>query len=270
MQMKFKLASCIWKMMCLTIVLFFFCISVHAQKVLIHSHNDYHQAVPFYRAFVCGAYSIEADIFCTEKENELLVAHDAKELPTAPTIDDLYLNPIVGIFKRNQGKPWKNSDGHFQLLVDLKTQTVPTLDILASKLKAYPEVFDPEVNPNAVRVVISGNMPAPADFHKYPSFIFFDGRFNQTYTQDELKRVLLFSEPFSAYSKWNGKGEMIDSEKKVLESLIQKAHALGKPIRFWGTPDNSTSWDVLHTMGVDFINSDNPEACANYFSEKFL
>ena len=245
---------------------FIFCSSLKSQQELIHSHNDYHQAVPFYRAFVSGAYSIEADIYCTDKENELLVAHDRIELLTAPTLDDLYLNPIIGLYKRNQGKAWKNSDDYFQLLVDLKTPTTPTLDILASKLKAYPEVFDPAVNRHAVRVVITGNMPAPADFHKYPAFIYFDGRLNLTYSQEELKRVPLFSEPFSSYSKWKGEGEIIEAEKKVLESLIQKAHSMGKPIRFWGAPDNITAWTVLCTMGVDFVNTDQPEECANYFS----
>ena len=248
------------------IVLFIFFANAHSQQVLIHSHNDYHQAVPFYRAFVSGVYSIEADIYCTDNENELLVAHDRIELPTAPTLDDLYLNPIIGLYRRNQGKAWKNSDDYFQLLVDLKTPTTPTLDILVSKLKTYPEVFDPAVNRHAVRVVITGNMPAPADFHKYPAFIYFDGRLNLTYTQEELKRVPLFSEPFGSYSKWKGQGEMIEDEKKVVESLIQKAHSMGKPIRFWGTPDNSKAWTVLHAMGVDFVNTDKPEECANYFS----
>ena len=248
-------------------VFFFVCICAQSQQTLIHSHNDYQQPVPFYQAHACGANSIEADIFSSGTENELLVAHHATEFSSSRTFDNLYLKPVVEVFKRNQGKAWAASDNHLQLLIDLKTPVVPTLDILVSKLNAYPEVFDPAVNPDAVRVVISGNRPDPADFSKYPSYIYFDGRINQTYTQEELSRVPLFSEPFSDCSKWDGEGAIIDSEKKMLEALIQKAHSLGKPIRFWGAPDTITAWKVLSAMGVDFINTDQPEACTNFFRE---
>jgi alkaline phosphatase len=233
---------------------------------LIHSHNDYQQHVPFYQAYACNVYSIEVDVFDSGAD-ELLVAHEVSELSTARTFDDLYLEPIVGLFRRNRGKAWKESDGTFQLLIDLKTPVVPVLDILASKLNAYPEVFDPAINAHAVRVVISGNRPALSEFSKYPSYIFFDGDIEQTYTPDELRRVALFSEPFGKYSKWNGKGYIIDSEKKLLEEAIQKAHSMGKPIRFWGTPDGITAWNVFYTMGVDYINTDKPEACANFFAD---
>jgi alkaline phosphatase len=242
---------------------FFFCHYVQSQQVLIHSHNDYQQPAPFYQAYACKVYSIEVDIFHSGAD-ELLVAHEVSELSTAKPFDDLYMEPIVELFKQNKGKAWKDSDGTFQLLIDLKTSVVPTLDILVSKLNAYPDVFNPAVNAHAVRIVISGNRPELSAFSKYPSYIFFDGDIKQTYTPDELRRVALFSEPFDKYSKWNGKGYIIDSEKKNLEEAIQKAHSMGKPIRFWGAPDNITAWNVFYTMGVDYINTDKPEACATF------
>src|SRR5690606_34484904 len=45
---------------------------------------------------------------------------------------------------------------------------------------------------------------------------------------------------------------------------IHKAHSFGKPFRFWATPDSKTSWKALTDMGVDFINTDMPFACASY------
>ena len=97
-------------------------ISINAQqRILIHSHNDYEQRVPFYQAYAQQVASIEADIYTTGKANELKVAHDLKDVANAPTIDEAYITPLVNLFKQNGGRPWKNSDKTLILLVDLKT-----------------------------------------------------------------------------------------------------------------------------------------------------
>ncbi|MDR1501680.1 MAG: alkaline phosphatase [Prevotella sp.] len=234
------------------------------QQILIHAHNDYEQRVPFYQAYAQQVASIEADIYATNGKDELLVAHDKEDLGTAPTLDESYIKPIVALYKRNNGKAWKNSDKTFILLIDLKTPANPTLDILVKKLKTYPEVFDPSVNPYAVRVVISGDRPAPVDFTKYPSFISFDGN-GLDYTPGQLKHIAMISLPFKDYSQWNGKGTMIRDEYNKVIKAIEAVHALNKPIRFWGTPDGITAWNTFHNIGVDYINTDRVEACTDYF-----
>lgn len=235
------------------------------QSVLIHSHNDYEQQVPFYQAYSQQVYSIEADVFAVEKPDALLVAHEPDELNEAQTLDELYIQPIVSLFKKNQGRAWKKSTDIMQLMVDLKTPENPTLNRLVALLGRYPEVFDPAVNPYAVRVLVTGNTPKPADFAKYPTFIFFDGRPNIFYTPEELKRVGLISDSFRSYSVWNGKGGIVTPEKKKLTAVIEKVHAMGKPVRFWGTPDGMTAWNTFYTMGVDIINTDRVEACSAFF-----
>jgi hypothetical protein len=46
-------------------------ISINAQqRILIHSHNDYEQRVPFYQAYAQQVASIEADIYTTAKAND--------------------------------------------------------------------------------------------------------------------------------------------------------------------------------------------------------
>ena len=221
--------------------------SLFAQsRIYIHSHNDYCQRVPFYQAYSQQVYSIEADIYTNADETGLLVAHDRDELPTALTIDELYINPIVTQFKRNQGKPWADNEHTLQLMIDLKTAEHPTLDILIKKLQQYPEVFDPSVNPKAVKVLITGNTPKPEDFKNYPEFIFFDGRPQYDYTPEQLERIGLVSDSFDKYSKWNGKGAMVAPEKEKLNQVILKVHNWGKPVRFWGTPDGVTAWNTFH------------------------
>ena len=236
------------------------------QEILIHSHNDYEQRVPFYQAYAQQVASIEADIFAGSKRGELLVAHNKEDLATAPNINEAYINPLVQLFKQNNGRAWKNSDKTLILLIDLKTSANPTLDWLVAKLKVYPQVFDPAVNPYAVRIVISGNRPDSKDFDKYPSFISFDGD-RTDYTPEELKRIAMISLSFRNYSNWNGKGTFVKDEYNKVTKVINDVHALGKPIRFWGTPDGVTAWNTFHNIGVDYINTDRPELCADYFHQ---
>lgn len=239
---------------------------LRAQYVQIHSHNDYRQRVPFYQAYAQQLSSIEADVFATDKEGELLVAHDREELDSAISLDEAYLQPLVNLYKQNEGKAWKGSDKLLTLLVDLKTPADPALDYLVAKLQTYPEVFDPTVNPFAVRVVISGNRPNPNNFHIYPTVVSFDGD-RLDYTPAQLERISMISLNLRDYTGWNGKGKIIADEQEKVEQIIASVHALGKPIRFWGTPDGVTAWNTFYTLGVDYINTDAPEACAAFFSD---
>ncbi|MDR2919966.1 MAG: phosphatidylinositol-specific phospholipase C/glycerophosphodiester phosphodiesterase family protein [Tannerella sp.] len=246
--------------------LFAFNSLISAQQIKIHSHNDYRQRMPFYQAYAQQLVSIEADIFATEKDNELLVAHDKQELSEAPTIDETYLQPLVHLYIQNKGRVWKNSEQLLILLVDLKTPVVPTLNHLINKLQQYPEVFDPTVNPYAVRVVISGNRPDPEEFTSYPPLISFDGS-ETSYTSSQLERISMISLNLQNYSSWNGVGTIKPDELEKLKATIDAVHALNKPIRFWGTPDGATAWSTFYSMGVDYINTDQPEACAAFFRD---
>lgn len=234
-------------------------------RVLIHSHNDYKQRVPFYQAYAQQLYSIEADVFL--KEGKLLVGHNRENLDVNGNLEDLYINPIVKLFKQNGGHAWKNSDKKLQFVVELKSDTKPTLNKLISKLEKYPKIFDPQENPDAVKVVITGKVPAPEDFEEYPDFIFFDGLIDEKYSSRQLDRVAMFSMPLSDYADWNGKGTFISKQKKRVQEVIKKVHELGKPIRFWGTPDEITAWNTFYRMGVDIINTDEIEKCSNFFDD---
>lgn len=248
-------------------IFFFFCLQfVHAQEASLHSHNDYRQRVPFYQAYAQGFASIEADIYATDQPGELLVAHDTHELSEAPTLDESYIEPLVKLFRQNKGKAWKDSDKTLVLLIDLKTPVNPTLDRLIKKLQQYPEVFDPSVNPLAVRVVISGNRPDPDHFGDYPLTIAFDGS-KTDYTPKQLERIHMISLNLREYTRWNGKGIMVDEESQKVKEAIAAVHALNKPIRFWGTPDGVTAWNTFYTLGVDYINTDAPEASAAFFRD---
>lgn len=149
--------------------------SVSAQYTTLnaHSHNDYENEIPFRLAYDNHFGSIEADIWAID--GELYVAHNRIDIQPGRTLESLYIEPVVKLFRNNGGKAWKDNTSTFQLLIDIKTPVETTVPLLVEKLNPYRDVFDPEVNHNAVRIVLSGNRHEPADFGNYPSCIFYDG-----------------------------------------------------------------------------------------------
>ncbi len=241
--------------------------SVMAQyPVKIHSHNDYTRTMPFYEAYSQKIYSIEVDMFY--RNGQFYVSHDKVEIDKQKTFDALYLNPLLFLFNVNKGRAWADADRPLQLVIDIKSRNTDAfMNALVDIFKLYPEVFNPERNPNAVRIVITGNRPSADKFSRYPSYISFDGDLNEKYTKEELKHIAMFSLDFKSLSHWNGKGSMVKKDKKKVLSAINEAHAQGKPIRFWGAPDGITAWTAFYWMGIDYINTDHVEQCAEFFSD---
>lgn len=239
--------------------------TVAQRPMLIHSHNDYARRVPFYQAYAQQVYSIEVDLFL--HNGELLVGHDLQDLRADMTFEKLYVEPIVTLFARNGGCAWDRSDEHLQLMIELKSETDPTLQAVVGVLNRYPEVFDTAVNPDAVRIAITGRVPAPADFGKYPAYVLFDGAWDVDYSPEQLARIALISGNFRSLSQWNGKGSIIPSELEAIDRVVDHAHAQGKPIRFWGAPEGITVYYTFYDMGIDYINTDRPEVCAEFFSD---
>src|SRR5690606_31589076 len=110
----------------------------------------------------------------------------------------------------------------FVLLIDLKTPAATTLQQVVKLIAKHRDVFDETLNPYAVSVVISGDMPDPRDFAAFPSFISFDGRLGIDYTADQLKRIAFVSAPFSNYSHWNGKDRLTDKDSLQVGDAIDK------------------------------------------------
>ncbi len=249
----------------LLLAILFFCAFIVAKAQYTtrnaHSHNDYEQKTPFYLAYNAQFGSIEADIWAVE--GELYVAHNRSKIEAAKTLDQLYIQPIVALFKKNGGKTSVDPSYTFQLLIDLKTEVEPTLTLLTEKLKNYPDVFDPTVNKNAVRITITGNRPDPSKFKDYPNFIFFDGNVTKRYDAEQLKRIGIYSENLAVFTSWKGTEAIPEKEKIRLKQIIDSVHGINKEIRFWNAPDTSDAWKVLMNLKVDYINTDHiPELSA--------
>lgn len=219
-----------------------------------HSHNDYEQPIPFLDAYYQQFGSIEADVFYQANPEELWVAHTKEELATKKrSLDSLYLQPLAKMIRSNKGFVYADQHRRLQLMIDLKTAAEPTLTLLIKKLQQYPEI----INCSVLRIVISGNRPAAAQYKSFPPFIWFDGNIGDNYSEDAMSRIVMMSAPLQQFTRWNGKGRIPGKEMEPLEQAIANVHAQGKTVRFWGAADNINTWYTMMRLKVDYINTDH-------------
>ena len=216
-----------------------------------HSHNDYEQKIPFYTAYNARFGSIEADIFL--QNGELIVAHSKEELPLHRTLDSLYLQPLLRFVKQNNGFAYPDTMRRLQMMIDIKTEAVPTLQKLVQILQQYPEL----ISTPSINWTISGKRPSPDSFNSYPSFIWFDGNIDDSYSEAALSRIAMMSGDLADYTHWNGKSNLPQKEEAIITALVNKAHLMHKPVRFWGAPDVVNAWYQLMHLKVDYLNTDH-------------
>lgn len=228
-----------------------------------HSHNDYEQLFPLTTAYNEKFGSIEADIFW--RNGELLVAHSEKELAAKHrTLEDLYLKPLQAYIEKNKGYIYADTARQLQLMIDLKTNGDTTLGTLVELLKKYPTL----TNCTKLKIAISGNRPDVSTWASYPAFIWFDGELQKEYPAEALARIVMLSTDFKSFTKWNGKDPLPAAQFDTLKLVVQRAHALRKPVRFWGAPDTKFAWRVMTMVRVDYINTDKIKALAEYIKNE--
>ena len=229
-------------------------------QTLIHAHNDYQKPEPLTNALRNKVFSVEADIYLSR--NRLLVAHDKNKLATARTLDSLYLQPIIELFRQHKGRISEDSNYAPTLMIDIKENGEAVIAELVKLLALHRSVFDHSVNTKAVQVVISGDRGAISTWSSYPSYIFFDGRPNEVYDSSTLQRVAFISD------SWVGYTLPPADDYERLKQAIDKVHHLRKLIRLWASPDNPESWKLQQQLGIDIINTDKVAECRDYFLKR--
>ncbi len=239
------------------------CLPIHADGwnpapvPVIHSHNDYLQDKPLSGALAAGAGSIEVDVFLTD--GELLVAHMPWELLKRRTLERLYVQPLRDHVKKTGEVP------ELQLLVDVKSKDADAaVTALEKVFGKHPEIFSND----GVRVVISGNRPARKDFGKYADFIWFDGRGPAEAAGPGGERVAIVSQSLSKFTRWRGKGEIDEKERKAIVDFVAKCHKRDRPVRFWNSGDNLAMYEFICSVGADFINTDKPDAVRAFLMQR--
>ena len=239
------------KTLTITLVALFITSTFFGQKkdtFKIHSHNDYLRETPFWEAYANKVASIEIDVIL--QNDTLFVAHEVETIHKRKTIGSLYLKPLTLAFSIDV-----KDRRDIQLLIDFKNTPYASLDKLIQVLQEYQHLLKTPQK-RGITIVISGSRPAVKDYVNYPNYITFDYQKLENIPEAAWEKVGLISLSFSAISQWNGKGRLLEKDLNKVKYIVSKAHAYGKPFRFWGTPDSKTAWKVFTDLGVDYINTD--------------
>ena len=220
-----------------------------------HAHNDYAHERPLLDALSHGFCSVEADVFAID--GELRIGHYLSETMPGRTLQKLYLNPLREQIQKNGGRVYK-AGPRFTLLIDFKTEGEPTYQLLKEVLVDYRDLLVAK-NKNelaAVSIVISGNRPFKLIEADKDRLCGIDGRLSDLDSKMSSSLMPLISDNWQTHFKWRGEGEIPANDKAKLLDAVKKAHAAGRRLRFWATPENERLWKVLAVAGVDHINTD--------------
>lgn len=227
-------------------------------SVYIHSHNDYRQDLPLLKALEAKSSSVEADVFF--RDGEFFVAHEESEIVADRTLKSLYLEPLKSIIVKNGGRVY--SDGSdLLLMIDLKQSYKDVLRHLEKEILSYEGSLD------GVKIVLTGRIPLPSDYDKFNDIFYFDITPETVFTDSQCDRVAMLSMPFYQISKWDGVSAISDTDYRAIKEIVGFVHGLGKPVRFWGCPDNPKAWALLIDIGVDYINTDTPGLLREYIDK---
>ena len=225
-----------------------------------HSHNDYEQARPFHLAYENGFASYEADVFLVD--GDLKVAHDKEDIKPDRTLRSLYLDPMSAAAKANKG--WLFKPGQqVVLMVDIKAAGAEAWKVLRTQALQYPSLFATHGR-GPVRIVVSGDRPRDLIFADPQAITWFDGRASDLETPGGP--IHMISENWRSHFTNVGLSPFKQEEKDKLLAWTGKAHALGRKVRFWATPESEKLWETLVENGVDYIGTDKPDVLNKFLT----
>ena len=234
-----------------------------------HAHNDNEHPRPLHDALDHGCCSVEADVHLVG--GTLLVAHDPRALRPDRTLQALYLDPLRKRVADHAGRVHRDSPVPFTLMIDVKSDARATYAALRTLLDPYRPLLtvyhrDGRVTPGPVRIILSGNRDRATLAAELTRLAALDGRPEDLDAAPPPPASLVpwISANWTAHFKWKGQGPLPPDEAAKLKSLIDKAHAQGRQLRFWAAPDTEPGWRVLRDAGVDLINTDHLPALARF------
>lgn len=223
-----------------------------------HAHNDYEHKRPLWDALEHGFCSVEADIHLVD--GELLVAHDRKACKPDKTLQSMYLEPLRQLARENGGRIYPNGP-ECTLLIDIKGDWKTTYPVLRELLKQYAGILTTfeagKKQSRAVLAIITGNRSKSMFQGETIRYAAYDGEMEDLTSDAPADLVPWFSANWAVNFLWRGTGEIPDTERAKLREMVEKAHARGRKVRFWGAPDRSTFWREALSDGVDLINTDD-------------
>jgi hypothetical protein len=236
-----------------------------------HAHNDYLHARPLLDALDRGYGSVEADIHLVD--GALLVAHDRDSVRADRTLESLYLAPLRAWISAHGGSVYAGRPP-LTLLIDVKSNADSTWAVLEPLLRQYDDIITSwhgdSMTTRPVVAVISGERPLvtlPAQHDRWAGL---DGRLADLDSADAppAAAMPLVSDDWKKnITDWGGRGFLPDSARRRVVAAVTKAHAQGRRLRFWNTPDRPVVWWLLRRNGVDLIGADDLDALHRFLSD---
>lgn len=232
-----------------------------------HAHNDYEHTRPLFDALDQRFGNVEADVWLVD--GQLLVAHSAKDVKRDRTLSRLYLEPLRARVKRNGGRVYRDGPP-IVLLVDIKSEAAPTYAALHDVLKTYADMLTmfrgDRMETKAVTVIISGNRPREEMLAQPLRYAAYDGRSGDLDAKETAAFIPWISENWQKLSTWKWDGAMPATDRAMLKAFVERAHAQGRKVRLWNTPDRPDAWRVLQEAGVDIIGTDDLAGLARWMA----
>ncbi len=233
-----------------------------------HSHNDYERERPLIEALELGYRSIEVDIYL--HKSQLRVSHEPFMLDGQPTLQELYLEPLLKITRTEAAKYGLDSLRPLIIMIDFKTDGEKTYQALKPVLERYKEmltVTGEGAKKGYVHILISGEKPYATVSKETTRLVSLDYKFDFCREHAGDAFISRASDTYKAYFTWNGKGEIPWKELVMLEELVTLAHTEGRQIRFWNVPETPELWKTFLDMGVDWIHVDDIKAFQAFYVE---
>ena len=244
----------------------------HAQSPLdhAHAHNDYEHARPLLDALDRGYGSVEADIYLVD--GALLVAHARDSVRADRTLESLYLAPLRAWIGAHDGRVYAGRPP-LTLLIDVKSDAESTWTALEPLLRRYDDMITSwhgdSMTTRPIVAVISGERPLvtlPAARDRWAGL---DGRLADLVAVHGTPTAAmpLVSDDWKEITSWRGRGAPPRSARRRVRSAVARAHAQGRRLRFWNTPDLPVVWRLLSQSGVDVIGADDLDALRLFLSD---
>ncbi|MDZ4852929.1 MAG: hypothetical protein SGI77_26885 [Pirellulaceae bacterium] len=236
--------------------------SVRAEKQMAldnaYAENDYMQKRPLASALELGFRHIEADTFLID--DRLLIGGSILDMQSKGTLEELYLAPLAKLVE-SQSELVTNGKTPIRLVIDIKSDAEQTYRVIRSLLERHKsmltKVVDGQVEPGAVSIIISGNCPREMIEDENPRYVAIDGRISDLDSDSPIHLIPMISARWGSHFRWSGKLEITKTEELRLKSIIGRAHAGNRLIRFWSTPDVDAVWTTLRGKNVDLLGTEN-------------
>jgi hypothetical protein len=236
-----------------------------------HAHNDYEHSRPLLDALDRGYGSVEVDIHLVN--GALLVAHDRDSVRADRTLESLYFAPLRSYIAARGGRVYPDRPP-LTLLIDVKSHADSTWTALEPLLRRYDDLFTSwhgdSMTARPVVAVISGERPLVALPAQRDRWAGLDGRLADldAARRTSVAAMPLVSDDWDKITKWRGRGDLPNSARRRLAQAVAKAHAQGRRVRFWNTPDLPVVWRLLAQSGVDLIGADDLDALRVFLTSK--